>query len=297
LLATCCAIAFALAAVPALAQSDTAATGDEMAEVEDTLLATVNGEEIRQSDVLRLAESLPPAYRQQLAQIFPMLVERMIDMHLLAAAGRADGLAETEEVKELVAEAETNAIRQVYLERAVEAAITEEALAGAYEGYLAENPPETEVHARHILVETEDEAKAIIAELQEGGDFSALAIEHSTGPSGASGGDLGYFKQGAMVAPFADAAFALEPGSFTETPVETQFGWHVILVEDRRDTAPPSLAEVEPQLRDEISRQAIEARLASLRAEAEITMMVPGEPEGEASGEPEQEPAEGTSGQ
>ena len=108
----------------------------------------------------------------------------------------------------------------------------------AYDGHIAELGAQEETSARHILVKEEEEAKAIIAALAEGGDFVALAKEKSTGPTGPNGGDLGYFQKEQMVKPFADAAFALEPGAFTKEPVKTQFGWHVILAEDRRADTP-----------------------------------------------------------
>ena len=131
-------------------------------------------------------------------------------------------------------------------------------------------PAEEEVRARHILLETSEDAVAVIGELDAGGDFVALAKERSTGPSAPQGGDLGYFSAEQMVGPFAEAAFALEPGSHSAEPVETRFGFHVIMVEDRRTKPVPSFEEMEPQIREELSGQAVQDVLLGLREGAEI---------------------------
>ena len=132
-------------------------------------------------------------------------------------------------------------------------------------------PAEEEVHARHILVATEDEAKALIAEIKKGAAFDKLAKEKSTDKaSGAEGGDLGWFKKTDMVKEFADAAFDLKKGELTETPVKTQFGYHVIKVEDRRKAPPPAFEEMADQLREEMAREAVTAQLDQLRSGAKI---------------------------
>lgn len=248
-----------------------------MADLSDQtrVVARVNGEDITVGDIIQSAQSLPAQYQQQLPVIFPALVEREIDMRLLALAGRDQGLADDERVKEMVAAAETAAIRQVYMEQKLDAGITEETLKADYEAYLADNPAEEEVKARHILLEDEEAAKAIIGELDGGADFEALAKEKSTGPSGPRGGDLGYFTAGTMVPEFSEAAFALEPGSYTKAPVKSQFGWHVILVEDKRATAQPSFEELEPQLRQEASQELVEDLAAALRSEAQVEVLAP----------------------
>jgi peptidyl-prolyl cis-trans isomerase C len=126
------------------------------------------------------------------------------------------------------------------------------------------------VHARHILVPTEAEAKSVIAELEKGADFAALAKKYSKDPGAESGGDLGYFGHDDMVKEFADAAFALSPGQYTKTPVKTEFGWHVIKVEDRRAGKPPSFEEAREQLSREIAHGIIDGKLHDLRNAAKI---------------------------
>ncbi len=139
-----------------------------------------------------------------------------------------------------------------------------------YQDHLKANPPATEQHARHILVASEEDARAVITELDGGADFVELAKERSTGPSGPRGGDLGYFTSDQMVPEFSAAAQTLEPGQYTKDPVQTQFGWHVIKLEDRRESAPPSFADMEPQLRQEMTRENVETVLSELREDADV---------------------------
>jgi peptidyl-prolyl cis-trans isomerase C len=140
-----------------------------------------------------------------------------------------------------------------------------------YEERLKSMPSEEEVHARHILVSTEDEAKSVIADLKKGATFDKLAKEKSTDKaSGAEGGDLGWFKKTDMVKEFAEAAFALKKGDLSEAPIKTQFGYHVILLEDRRQAPPPSFEELSEQIREELAREAVTGMLDQLRAGAKI---------------------------
>ncbi len=248
---------------------------------DDPVVARVNGDEIHRSDVMELARSLPPQYQAQLGRLFPRLVQRAIDFKLVGAAGKAAGLADDAEFKARLAKAEVALIREIYFERQIQARVTEEALRKRYDEFLATTPPAREHHARHILLKSEAAAREIIAKLDAGADFAELAKEHSTGPSASQGGDLGYFAPGQMVPEFAEATAALEPGSYSKEPTKTQFGWHVIKLEDRRDTAPPSFAEREEQLRQELSRAAAEAMLKELRSQATVEVLAPGAPTAE----------------
>jgi peptidyl-prolyl cis-trans isomerase C len=222
---------------------------------------------------MALARSLPPQYQTQLMQIYPLLVQRLVDYKLAGKAGRAAGLAGDHRVKAFVARAEEQAIREVYLEREIDARITDAMVQEAYEAHLAANPPAEEHHARHVLLETEDAAREVIALLDGGADFAELAKQRSTGPSGPSGGDLGYFTADQMVPEFSQAAAALEPGQHSAAPTQTQFGWHVIKVEDRRSGAPAPLEEIETQLREVLARDALETVLNGLRDGAEIEIV------------------------
>ncbi len=276
------ALALALLAFPAaLSAQQGGAEGD-------AVVARVGGEEIHNSDVMAMARSLPPQYQSQLMQLYPLLVQRLVDFNLAGKAGRAAGLAEDEEVQARIAQAAEQAIREVYLEREVEARITNEGLQAMYQDHLAANPPAAEFHARHILLETEGEARAAIAELDGGADFAELAKERSTGPSGPKGGDLGYFTAEQMVPEFSAAAAKLEPGQHSAEPTQTQFGWHVIKVEDRRTAAPAAFEEVEQQLREQLARDSVAAIFKDLRDGVEIEIVSQGS--GESA--PEQAPAQ-----
>lgn len=240
---------------------------------EDPVVARVDGTEIRRSEVLESARELPAQYQAQLQQIFPALVQRLVDFRLLSKAAEADGLAGDAEVERRVALARKNAMRDVYIERQIEKAVTDEALAAQYKIYLEANPPADEVRARHILLEDEVAARAVITELDGGADFAALARERSTGPSSAQGGDLGFFTKDQMVPEFAQAAFAMESGKHSVDPVQTQFGWHVIKVEERRSGQAAAFEEIEDQLRDELSRSAVDDILAGLREGSEVEIL------------------------
>lgn len=239
---------------------------------DDPVVAVVNGTEIHRSKVLESARSLPEAYQQNLDQIYPALVDRLVSLQLLAEAGRQGNLQEDPEVKALMAVYENEAIRHVYIQRLLAASITDAALQAKYAEYVAANPPQTEVRARHILVATEAEAVAVIAELDAGQKFEDLAKQKSTDPAGPNGGDLGYFVAEEMVKPFADAAFALEKGQHTKEPVQTEFGWHVILVEDKREREPPSFEELKSDLDNQMSQDVIQAKLDELRSGADVKL-------------------------
>lgn len=237
----------------------------------DAVIATVNGEAITLAELEALRARDPQLQQVPLAMMFDQLVSHLVESRLIVDKAKAEGYADKEEVQERLDAVRDQIIRSVYLTAFVEQAATEEVIAEKYEAFKEANPPEEEVKASHILVETEEEARALIEQLEGGADFAELAKSESTGPSAPNGGDLGYFKrEGQMVEPFAAAAFELEAGAFTTEPVETQFGWHVITVTDRRMAEPPPLDEVRNQLTTEIAQEAISAMVEDLREGAEI---------------------------
>lgn len=240
---------------------------------DDPLVAKVNGAAIHRSDVLKAAGALPPQYQAQLDQIFPALVERLVEFKLLAEAANAAGLAKDAEVERRMAELRSDVMREVYLDRQIAKRIDDASLQARYKTFLEQNPAKSEIHARHILVEDEAAAKEVIAELAKGKDFAELAKERSTGPSSERGGDLGFFTADQMVPEFSEQAFQLKDGQHSEKPVQTQFGWHVIKVEERRNSAQPTFEAVVEQLREELSRDAISTVLTDLRAGAEIEIV------------------------
>jgi peptidyl-prolyl cis-trans isomerase C len=238
----------------------------------DPVAAIVDGTEVHLSDVEAVARGLPEQFRQvPFPQIYGMLLDRAIDFQLLANAAEEQHLTDDPAVQTALAKARATVLRDAYIRQRIEEGTTADALRARYDDLKDdEGFAEQEVHARHVLLGSEDAARKVIAELQGGADFAALAGEHSVDPSAASnGGDLGFFSRGQMVPEFAEAAFALEPGQRTGDPVQTQFGWHVIEVLDRR-TGVPSFEATEPRLRQEVAREIVTALVADLRDGAEI---------------------------
>lgn len=257
-----------IAALPALAQQP--AAGEKKAE--DVVVAVVNGQKIMRSEVEMAAGELPPQYRQYPMQlIFPALLDQVISSKLLAAEGRKQGLQNDPDVKRRLASLEDQLIRSAYLQKEIEKQITPAALKARYDKQVAAAPAQEEVNARHILVKTEDEAKAIIADLKKNADFAKIAKEKSTDPgSGANGGDLGWFKKDDMVGEFSEAAFKLKKGEVTAAPVKTQFGFHVIKLEDRRPAKPPTFEDMEEDLRSEMAREIGTQMIEQMRKKAQI---------------------------
>jgi peptidyl-prolyl cis-trans isomerase C len=238
---------------------------------DDPVVATVGSTKIHLSEVTQTQQQLPDPYRTYpLQMLYPDLLDMVIDRHIAAVEARKQGLDKDPEIKETMARIEDQVLQRALLERQVDKALSDEVLKARYDKMVAETPPSDLVHARHILVESEAEAKSIIEDLNKGTDFAKLAEEHSTGPSKSKGGDLGYFAQGEMVPEFANAAFALKPGEYTKTPVQTQFGWHVIKVEDRKAAEAPSFEEARQDLKTEATREVGTAYIKELRAAAKV---------------------------
>ena len=237
----------------------------------DTVVARVNGAALRLSDVEAAQKALPPQMQSvPLAQIYPMLLDRMIDGMLVVDAARKEHLDQSAEVQQRLQLLKDRLLQQAYVEELVKSAENDDKLKAGYQKMIKQKPAQQEVHARHILVKTEAEANSIIDQLNKGADFATLAKKYSTDPGAASGGDLGYFTRDDMVPAFAAAAFALQPGQYTKTPVKTQFGWHVILVVDRRVKAPPTFEQARQEVSHKLARDIVEAKVKELRSEAKV---------------------------
>ena len=238
---------------------------------EDTIVAKVNGLKIYKSMLVSAQRLLPQQYQKiPLEQIYPALVDTVIDMKLSAADARRRNLHKTGDFKVLMARIEDQMLQRTALQNEIDKALTDEALKKRYNDLIKKSETSSELRARHILVKTESDAKAIIKELNEGADFEATAKNKSTGPSGPNGGDLGFFGKGQMVPEFEKAAFALDEGEITSSPVKTQFGWHIIKVEGYRKTEPPTFASVKQKLETEISQEVSAAYVSALRKLAKI---------------------------
>jgi peptidyl-prolyl cis-trans isomerase C len=263
------ALSLALLAAPAWAQ--TAAKPAKPA-AGDPVVARVNGTDLHRSDVVEAIRGLPPQVQQQpLDRLYPALLDQMVGTMLVSQAGRKSKLQDDPEVKKRLALVQDQIIADAYVQRLLQKQVTDQKLHARYDKFVKDAPPREEVNARHILLANEADAKAVIDQLKKGGDFAALASEKSTDPAGkTSGGDLGWFTKEQMVPEFADAAFKLKKGEITETPVKTQFGWHVIKLEDRRAAKALAFEQVKPQLADEIARDLIGEKMKELRTTAKI---------------------------
>jgi peptidyl-prolyl cis-trans isomerase C len=236
------------------------------------LLARVNGREIRWADIEKSARDLPEKYRSQLEAIFPALLQRLIDVQLIIWAARETGLDEDAEVRRLIVEFEERVLSETLIRREVADRVTNEMLRARYDAHVAGLAARAEVRARHILLDSEARAREVIAALDAGGDFAKLAREHSLGPTAEEGGDLAYFTHDNMTPGFAKAAFALGIGEYSRDPVRTEFGWHVIKVEDHRVERPASFFRMRDQLREAVSREMMDDLLRELRGRAEIEL-------------------------
>ena len=195
----------------------------------------------------------------------------VIEIRMLASRAKAAGYGDAPEFKQQMAFLEQRALHSSVLEKDIVPQITDEAVRALYDKDISEAKPVNEVKARHILVATKEEAEAIVKQLDEGGNFETIANEKTNDPSGKSnGGDLGYFGPGQMVPEFEKAAFALNVGQYTKEPVQTQFGWHVVKVEDKRVKQPPAFEEVKEQVKSILLREKYFALLKEVRGAATI---------------------------
>jgi peptidyl-prolyl cis-trans isomerase C len=244
---------------------------------EDKVVATVNGQTITEQDVSIAVSDLD----QQFAKLpeeqrRAAALSAIIEIRLLAAEATAKGLDKDPEFQRRQAFLQQRALHSEVIEKEVASKITDEEIHKRYDTEIAAAPPVNEVHARHILVKSQEEALEIIKQLDGGGDFEKLANEKTSDPSGkTSGGDLGYFGPGQMVPEFEKAALALEVGAYTKEPVQTQFGWHVIKVEDKRAKQPPAFDAVKDQIRSVLLRDNYFALVKTLRAAGKVEVTDP----------------------
>ncbi len=240
------------------------------------MVAKVDTTEIRMSDVRAAAAGVPDEYKQlPPAVLIPMLVDQLVDRAALLKLAHAEKLDQDPTVKAAMARSADQTLQNALISRTVGPQVTEDAVKARYDSTVAGKPGEAEVHARHILVKDEAKAKDLIAQLNKGGDFVALAKANSTDPGAADGGDLGWFKKGDMLPAFAVAAFALPDNGITQTPVQTQYGWHVIQTLGHRTAAAPTFEQAREQLRQSMIQDAVQAEVKAARASVTIVKMGP----------------------
>lgn len=259
---------------------------------DNPVIAKVNGTEIKQSDLNaaeeELAGQLPPMAPEAKRDY---LVTYVTDMILVAKAAEDRKLGETDDFKRKMDNARSKLLMEALLQAEAKAAVTDEAMKKVYDEAIKQMSDEEEVSARHILVETEDEAKKILADLKTGADFLAIAKEKSKDPgSKENGGDLGFFGKEQMVPEFAEAAFKLNKGQLSD-PVKSQFGWHVIRVDDKRKKQPPEFDKVKDQIQTFVQRQAQAEMITKLRESAKIERL-DAKPETKPEAKPGDKPAD-----
>lgn len=265
---------------PASADNAQGEGASPMIKLGNPVVAKVNGQDIMRSDVFNFISGLPEQVRQMPIQtLFPLALEQVVNNRVITAKAGSAQLEADPEVEQLVSQAKDQIVRNVYIDRQIDEQITQKKLLDAYNDLLSQLADVEETKARHILVESEEKAREVVAKLEEGGNFVDLAKEHSTGPSAQAGGELGWFAKNEMVPEFADAAFALKPGEHTKNPVQTQFGWHIIQVEDRRKRPEPEFELVKPQLEAQLRQKVLQDLVASWQKEAKIQKFdINGEP-------------------
>ena len=237
---------------------------------DDPVVARVNGTDVRQSDLTAAEEDLGGNIPQMTPEAKrDYLITFVGDMILVAKAAEAKKMGDSDDFKRKLAYARTKLLMEQLLQTEAKAAVNEPAMRKVYDEAIGQMKKEPEVRARHILVETEDEAKAVAAELKKGADFAELAKTRSKDPGSADGGDLGYFTKDQMVPEFSEVAFKLDKGALSD-PVKSQFGWHVIKVEDKRERQPPEFEKVKAQLENFLVRKSQSELITKLRAEGKI---------------------------
>ena len=237
---------------------------------EDPVVARVNGVDIRQSDLAFAEEeiggnmpTIPPEQKRD------YLINYLVDVIVLSQAAEKQKLGDRPDVKRRLAFDHNRLLMESLLQDAGKSALSDEAERKVYDEAVKQVKNEEEVHARHILVPTEDEAKAILAQLKGGADFATLAKEKSKDPGAAEGGDLGYFTKEQMVPEFSEVAFKLGKGQLSD-PVKTQFGWHIIKVEDKRTRPTPTFEQVKPQIENYVAHRAQAEMVENLRKSATV---------------------------
>ncbi len=270
------AIAAVLAAPAAFAQSAPAAAPAAAAKGGNPVVAIVGPYKIHMSDLQTDLQSAP-AQAQQLPpdQLYQMLLSQEVDRKAVLVAALKEGLQKDPTIAQQMQDAANIKLENAYVQRKVLGQVSDAAVQAAYDKDYANKPGPAQVQAKQILVQTEQQAKDIITQLNQGADFATLAQKDSIDPGAKNGGELGWFNQTEMVPAFANAVFALKPGEYTKTPVQTQFGWHVILCEGKRIAPTPKLADVQAQIKQQIGDAAVQATLDNVRGDVKIQLFNP----------------------
>ena len=242
----------------------------------DPVVALVNNFKFYKSDIERARKQLlPEAQEYSKAAVYQYLLKNLIDTHLVVAAARKEGLGKRSKIVKQLRRNEDRILHQAYLDERIAETLSDKQLKERYQTYLKSSLATEEIRASHILVQTREQAIEVIRQLNKGADFANLAKNISTGPSRKQGGDLGYFTRERMVPSFSKAAFATSLGEFTPEPIKTQFGWHIIKVEDKRILKPKSFDQVKMQLRKKMIKDLVDSIVSKLRKSAKVETFSP----------------------
>jgi peptidyl-prolyl cis-trans isomerase C len=242
----------------------------------DPVVALVNNFKFYKSDIERARKQLlPEAQEYSKAAVYQYLLKNLIDTHLVVAAARKEGLERRSKIIKQVRRNEDRILHQAYLDERIAGILSDKQLKERYQTYLKSSLATEEIRASHILVQTREQAIEVIRQLNKGADFANLAKNISTGPSRKQGGDMGYFTRERMVPSFSKAAFATSLGEFTPEPIKTQFGWHIIKVEDKRILKPKSFDQVKMQLRKKMIKDLVDSIASELRKSAKVETFGP----------------------
>jgi len=245
--------------------------GDILKSPSDPVVGTVEGHMIYLSDVGRAVPQLPENLRGlPFDTLFPVLLDRIIDHQALVAVARRQHIDDDPAVRRDIEAATDRILEGALLAREAGPNASEDKIQARYNRQYVGKPATEETRARHILVSTEEEAKQLIAELKKGADFPTLAKEHSKDPDRENGGDLGFFRRDQVWPEFADVAFSLQPGQFSQTPIHNEFGWHIVKVEERRIVAPPTYGEVHDALKQTLLQEAVQHAIDTARSQLTI---------------------------
>lgn len=239
----------------------------------DTTVAIVNGTKIYKKDVdnaiRELGQKLNGVDKKE---VFPLVVDQIVNEKLLDDAATAAKITETADYKKRLEVLKAQMVKQMYFERLLSNKVTQEQVKAAYNKFEKQNKGKVEARARHILVPSEEEAVQAIKDLDAGQKFEDIAKKRSSGPNAQVGGDLGWFLKDEMIPAISDIVFKMKPGTYTKTPVKTDLGWHVIKVEERRERQVPKFEQVEGEIRGMLSQQALKDLVIDLRKKADVQL-------------------------
>jgi len=254
-------------------EADAAPPADPLEGIDaDTVVAEIDGTHLTLGELIAVRRALPAQYQALPGEVLlEGLTDQLVNQSILAERARAAGLDERKDLELTMINLQNSTLADAFMRQELQARLTESAVREAYEAQYVEAEPDQEIRASHILVETEDAAAELKAELDAGADFAELAAEHGTDGTAQNGGDLGWFIQGDMVPEFSNAAFALEAVDDVSAPVESPFGWHLIKLTGKRDRPAPDYEDVRDQILSELTEQAQRAILEEARAAAEVT--------------------------